>query len=42
MHITDPKNKQLMFSFLVWIQNFIKSNNLFQEIQVFTTKVQQP
>jgi len=42
MHITDPKNKQLMFSFLVWIQIFIKSNNLFQEIQVFTTKVQQP
>jgi len=35
MHTTDPKNKQLIFSFLLWIQNFIKSNILFQEIQVF-------
>jgi len=30
MHKTDPQNKQLIFSFLVWNQNFIKSNNLFQ------------
>jgi len=41
MHRADPQNKQLIFSFLGWIQNFIKSNNLFQEIQVFSTKVKQ-
>ena len=30
MHTTDPQNKLLIFSFLVWNQNFIKSNKLFQ------------
>jgi len=29
-HTTDPQNKQLIFDFLVSVQNFIKSNNLFQ------------